>query len=275
MRLLKTIHISLALLFTFISFKTAAQGSLIFYRDTTITFNGLIIGLHKTFFNYNVLKTIVKVNNLTDSFIVFNPANIILVLPNGTRIFNTSLEEIIIAPYQTKKFNLKYHGKFSGNTMITFDFSQYKISDKILAEYQFHIPARAGEEYNIGSLKLRVHDCNLDPSDYAVQLKIYYAGRNLLGIFTDNVYMRTNDGSIYVNLTKRWRKPYFDNEKPHQTINLVFKNPEPYQKGHEPLLIFKNVFKEYSFITVEGSKITQHITSQKFNVDDRNEIKED
>jgi hypothetical protein len=256
-----------------ISINSFAGEGVIFYKDTAIEFNGLTIRLIKTFAKERYLKTTISVYNTTNNFAIFNPAHIILILSDGQRIENGSDKEAVIPPRSVNKFGLKYDGNYMGYPTVSFDFSKLQLTEKILSVYDVQmLPLKIDGEWGSKSLKLKI--TAIDPTGvYLVKMNVKYTGDNFLGIITDSVILKTNDGRQYAN-TKKLKRKHFDKKKPSENFSFMFNNTKPIVRNkHEPYLTLIDVFKEYSVVTIVGPKITQSI-SDKIGTEDKDEIEE-
>jgi hypothetical protein len=99
--------------------------------------------------------------------------------------------------------------------------------------------------------------------NFEIDGTVKYSGDKFLGIFYNNITLKTKDGKVYINESKSSNmfsfvrnKYYYDKSKPFEKQILIF--PIPSQKVNmdlEPKLSFNGVFNEYSLVRIEGFRI--------------------
>ncbi len=227
-----------------------------FYKDTTFEYNGNKYEISRIVSADNYFKCAVTITNISDNFIVINPADIFGTIGSDTKTASIVKRMAVIAPKFTKKFTIKLEGKDFRVNEINIDISKMQLTGKILAEYQL-------EDLNItkenlretGPIKLLIKDRKDDKAGYRIAAEIGYSGDKFLGLFYNNIVLKTNDGSKYLNTGKKNEDFYYEVGKPFEKTILYFPiDPSKIKDKFQPTLSFPKVFKEYSLSPTKGPK---------------------
>ena len=135
-----------------------------------------------------------------------------------------------------------------------------KITEKVESVYDLGTVDINKENYKaVGPIKWKMveKDIKKGRPDCRIETELEYTGSKFLGIFYNNILLQTKDGGNYINASKRTGDFHYDNSKPLKRINLIFPvESEKLDKNNNPVLIFNDVFKEYSLATIAGFKYT-------------------
>lgn len=262
MKLLKFINSTTLILCFVIPLLTTAQEKeeKFFYKDTIFEFNGSKVEITKSLATKMYFKSVVSITNQSDNFILINPWEIFgYVSGSGNKYNAVSKRAIVIAPKYTKKFTVKFEGKDFREPHLSFDVTKLQVTEKVESVYEFVDIDLSKENYRVvGPIKWTMLEKKADKKDalFRVETQLEYTGTKFLGIFYNNITLKTKDGSSFINSGKKAGDFHYDKEKPFKRIVLIFPvDADKVEKGNEPKLNFTDVFKEYSLATIVGFKV--------------------
>ncbi|MEO8760915.1 MAG: hypothetical protein ABI388_06645 [Bacteroidia bacterium] len=228
-----------------------------FYRDTTFEFNGNKYDITRIVSAENYFKCAVNVTNISDNFIVINPADIFgSSLGSDVKTVSVVKRTAVIAPKFSKKFTIKLEGKDFRANEINIDITKMQLTGKMVASYPL-------EDINItkenlrqaGPVKWVMKEKKEDKTGYRIVAEVEYTGDKFLALFYNNIILKTADGGKYLNTGKKNEDFYYEMGKPFEKNILYF--PVEAKKINDknvPTLSFPNVFKEYSLTATKGPK---------------------
>jgi hypothetical protein len=246
-----------------------------FYRDTLFEFNGWKIEVTKSVAYRDVFKSVITVNNTSDQFLILDPTTILFDLPaRSEKVQASGLRLVVIPPKYSKKFSLKFTGRDFRAPVISYEVAKMQITEQIESVYDLADINLNNESYKeVGGIQFQVVEKNYKQSemritpfglavdkdksqDYKIMANVVYNGNKFLGIYFNNIVLKTKDGNSYINVGKRSGTFHYDKSKPTNKVVLVFpieaRNAGP---ANEPKLVLKEVFKEYSLATIVGFKV--------------------
>lgn len=231
-----------------------------FYKDTMFDFNGSKVEITKSLATKSYFKSVVCITNQSDNFLLINPWDVFGFVSGSSERYNaTSKRVIVIAPKYTKKFVVKFEGSDFREPHLSFDVAKLQITEEVTNIMEFSDIDLNKENFRaVGPVKLTIQDKRIDKDRalYRMETEISYSGDKFLGIFYNNIRLKTKDGSVFINSSKKRDDFHYDVNKPFKRIVLIFPvEAEKIKKESEPKLNFSDVFKEYSLSTIVGFKV--------------------
>ena len=230
-----------------------------YYKDTTFEFNGAKYEVSKILSNEAYFKFRVNVTNISENFIVITPYDVFSFTadPKIKRSSSTT-KAAVIAPRYTKSFTLKFDGPDYREPFINIDFTKIQYTGKTEAQYQIgDMNIFADNFKQTGPVKVTLDNNKKEnKAGYRLIINIEYTGSKFLSFFQNNIILKTKDGGSYANTGKKNSKFYYEMGKSFQREFLFFPVGEnKINIKNEPVLTFKDVFKEYSLNSVNGPKL--------------------
>jgi|GEM_PF-3953960 len=261
MKTKKTIFLAIATLVCSFSLKAqekaAEPDKKFYYRDTTFEFNGNRYEVSRIVSTEEYFKCAVSITNISDNFIVINPSDIFgNASGSDARTTSTVKRVAVIAPKFSRKFTIKLEGKDFRVNAVDIDITKLQLTGKMLAEYQLpDIDITKENMRQTGQVKWIMKDKKEDKAGYRIVAEVEYKGDKFLGLFYNNIVLKTNDGSKYLNTGKKNEDFYYEMGKPFEKNILFFPiDPKKVNDKNAPTLSFPGVFKEYSLSPVKGPK---------------------
>ena len=116
--------------------KPAETEKKFYYKDTTFEYNGNKYEVSRVVSAETYFKCAVTVTNISDNFIVINPADIFGTTSSVVKTASLVKKMAVIAPKFTKKFTIKLEGKDFRANEINIDITKMQLTGKMVAEYQ-------------------------------------------------------------------------------------------------------------------------------------------
>lgn len=262
MKLLKFINSSAIILCLIIPFFATAQEKeeKFFYKDTIFEYNGSKIEITRSVSTKIYFKSVVAITNQSEDFIIVNPWDIFgFVTGSNDKYTAVAKRPIVIAPKYTKKITVKFEGRDFREPSLTFDFTKLQVTEKIESVYEFNDIDLSKENFrSVGPIKWTMLEKKADKEKaiFRVETQVEYSGTKFLGIFYNNITLKTKDGSTFINASKKSGDFHYDKEKPFKRIVLIFPvEADKVKNENEPKLNYSGVFKEYSIATIVGFKV--------------------
>ncbi|HEX8516906.1 MAG TPA: hypothetical protein VF868_11950 [Bacteroidia bacterium] len=242
-----------------------------YYRDTVFEFAQCKIDIRKCVADDQSFKCGVVITNLTDQFIIIDPVQVIWSLAGSATVSHMALKrKVVIAPRYNKSFTAKFVGADFQQESQTINFTRIEMTDKVEAVYEIpELDVTKDLSRKVGPVTWTVKkvffavDKDEKKKNFRIDGIIEYTGGKFLGIFHNNIALKTSDGNTYINESKTRgyfafvkNKYHYDNSKKFEKQTLVFPvESEKITAELKPTLSFTNVFKEYSLVTIEGFTI--------------------
>ncbi len=262
MKPLKTVSLFAVLFFAFTltltaQTKPAEIEKKFYYRDTTFEYNGNKYDISRIVSADNYFKCAVTVTNISDNFIVINPTDIVgNITGSNDKTISSVKKTAVIAPKYSKKFTVKLEGKDFRVNEINIDITNMQLTGKMLAEYQLtDLDITKENMRQAGPVKWIMKEKKEDKAGYRIVAEIEYTGDKFLGLFYNNITLKTNDGGKYLNTGKKNEDFYYELGKPFEKNILYFPiDASKVKDKYQPTLSFPKVFKEYSLSPTKGPK---------------------
>jgi hypothetical protein len=237
--------------------KAAEKEKKFYYKDTLFEFNGNKYEISRIVSAETYFKCAVTVTNISDNFIVINPADISgYITGNSSKKTASGKRLAVIAPKYSKKFTIKLEGQDYRVNEINVEISKMQLTGKMSAEYPLSdINIFKENARESGPVKWIMKEKKEDKTGYRIIAEVEYKGDKFLALFYNNIVLKTADGSKYLNAGKKNEDFYYEPGKPSEKNILYFPiDPKQMNKKNEPTLSFPNVFKEYGLTPSSGPK---------------------
>lgn len=232
-----------------------------FFRDTLFEYNGNHYEISRSVATDEYFKCRVSVTNMTNNFLIFNPADIFGTLGANTDKINAVKKKVFVVPPKfSKSFVLKIEGKDCRSAQVNINMSKIQMSGNVLNTYNFDDLLFLKENIREnGPVKWVMKDRDMAKDGYRIVAEVSYKGDKFLALMYNNVVLKTADGGKFTNTGRRNEDFYYENGKPFEKCIFSFPIEEKrVNRKNAPTLSFPNVFKEYALLPGTGPKFTLH-----------------
>jgi hypothetical protein len=230
-----------------------------YYKDTLFEFNGCKIEVMKTFSDDKSFRSVLNITNTGDNFLMINPWEVFGLVGGSAEKYNTaSKRTFIIPPKYTKKLRIKFIGRDFREPDLIMDFSKLTVTTMVERVYEFNVDLSNENYKDIGPIRFTIlkQDPDNKSADFRITAQLEYTGNKFLGIFYNNIMLKTKDGGSFINTGKKAGDFHYDKDKPLKKMVLIFPvESKKVKKDNQPTLSFANVLKEYQTAQIVGFKI--------------------
>lgn len=244
--------------------------NLSYYNDTTFELNGYTVSLKNTYTRKKMfLKTTVSINNSTDKFILIDPRKVFYNSQSINNRASSYKRTIVIPPGYSKKFQLRFGEIEQGSPSVSFDFSEIKMSKSpIMSINDGTVAVINDRRYKGSNIIAEVIDVKPHEEGSLVKVKFEYKGENFMAVNYNNIAIKNKKGDVCYNLKKPVGKFHIDPYRKEEVVSLLFSKTCSKHDGSKKIMLFDNVFTEYSLEEVKGFKVNLHFLSEKELMDE-------
>jgi hypothetical protein len=245
-----------------------AQDSKTYYKDTLFEFVKFKVEIKRAVATDQVFKFSLIITNTSDQFIIISPSSLVAKLIGSEKEFvSVTKKQLVVAPKFSRAMIIKFAGVDFRKPALELNVKEMELTEKLEAVYEindfdiFHEITKQNGPITWTLTKV-VLDDKKSPN-FRIDGNVKYSGDKFLGIFYNNIILKTNDGKTYINESKASsmfsfvrNKYYYDKTKPFEKQVLIFPVPsEKITEALQPKVSFNAVFNEYSLVRIEGFSI--------------------
>jgi hypothetical protein len=230
-----------------------------FFNDTTVLADGYSIELKSTYTeNSHFIWTTAVITNTTDKYLLLDKDSISVTTKLRKGVPSRFHRTIVVPPYETIRFPLKFKSKDNESQLLTFNFKGITVTDQLTVEYaKTQIPLKLDNVTKLGDLKLTVLKVVLKEEGLAVRLRVQYAGTNFLkqNVYAISLFSPSNASCF--NFRKYKGVTFISPNSKNELLWLVFPRDCALEtKASKRELVFADVFTEYSTKPIPEVKVS-------------------
>jgi hypothetical protein len=218
-----------------------------FFNDTTVLADGYSIELKSTYTENSHVK-----------YLLLDKDSISVTTKLRKGVPSRFHRTIVVPPYETIRFPLKFKSKDNESQLLTFNFKGITVTDQLTVEYaKTQIPLKLDNVTKLGDLKLTVLKVVLKEEGLAVRLRVQYAGTNFLkqNVYAISLFSPSNASCF--NFRKYKGVTFISPNSKNELLWLVFPRDCALEtKASKRELVFADVFTEYSTKPIPEVKVS-------------------
>ena len=230
-----------------------------FYRDTVVKCGEYSIATQNTYLRGGMfLKSTVSIYNPTDQYLVLDYRSAYAIGDYGAPVKFCNNEDPTFLPKGWYRQRLKFKPMPNSHS-ITFHFPRVYVTSKSGFTYEpVDVPKKVEAISKVGNITIQVLKITRSEDQYAIRVRIQYAGDKFLAINFPNICAETETGRKIFNQVRENHRMHHRESKYLEMATLKF----PIQEGEKlgNVIHFKNVFSEHSLRDLEGFDL--HYTLQ-------------
>lgn len=246
---------------------------LAFYKDTVFKYKDYTIYASDTYVRKPLfLRSAIVIDNPTSSYLILDYTQAFITGADGVRKRFHNDEDAVFRPKGFYRQRLRFDPTpLEGN--VTFHFPKAFVTDKIVSTYEPVEIAKFVRSFTrVGNISIEVLKMVPYDTEYKIRVRIIYTGIEFLAINFENISATGEQSGKVFNRVRPNHRMHHRQGGYLEMATLTF--PRKQGERIEKMLLFENVFTEYSLKEIEGFNLNYTVYPDEKANRTKKELKE-